>query len=198
MFTPKFIKKHNIKARKQRTSKISKDIAFLLSDVKTFLDVGAFDGMMTKKIMQGNNKLKGKGIDILVPKKTYVPVKKYNGKKIPYPDKSFDAILLIDVVHHAENPDALLKEAARVAKKYVIIKDHYYKGFIDKMILSAVDFIGNESFNIKVKFHFFKIDEWKNILRKNKLKIVNYPIEYNQKKKDIIGHVLIKVLKVKK
>lgn len=40
---------------------------------------------------------------------------------LPFPDKSFDAVLIIDVLEHLYRPDQLLTEAARVAVQYVYI-----------------------------------------------------------------------------
>lgn len=191
----KILQKHNLGARETRTTKLAKDIAVLLSDSKSFLDVGAFDGLLTKKIMKRRKGLKGKGVDILIPEKTFINVKKYDGKKIPYANNSFDATLLIDVLHHAEVPVALLKEACRVSKKHVIIKDHYYTNFFGRLILSIIDFLGNESFNIKVKFHFYRIEEWGKIFKQCNLKIINKNFRYKQKKRDLINHILVKLKK---
>jgi SAM-dependent methyltransferase len=40
----------------------------------------------------------------------------YDGKTIPFPPRTFDAALCIEVLEHAEDPDALLAEIARVLK----------------------------------------------------------------------------------
>ena len=51
--------------------------------------------------------------------------KLYDGKNIPYPDKSFDLITMYSVIHHISNDDIpiVAKEIARVCKGYLFIKD---------------------------------------------------------------------------
>ncbi len=40
----------------------------------------------------------------------------YDGKSIPFPDQSFDAIICTQVLEHADDPEILVKECARVLK----------------------------------------------------------------------------------
>jgi SAM-dependent methyltransferase len=40
----------------------------------------------------------------------------YDGKTIPFPDGSFDAGICIEVLEHAESPDLLISEVARILK----------------------------------------------------------------------------------
>ena len=56
---------------------------------------------------------------------TDIPLKIFNGTNIPYEDQSFDSVLVVEVFHHCNNPEKVLKEAIRVAKKKVIIFDMY-------------------------------------------------------------------------
>mgnify|MGYP001609288767 CR=1 FL=1 len=44
-------------------------------------------------ISSRNKKIKIKGIDVLVPKRAYIKVKRYNGKKIPFKSNSFDVVI---------------------------------------------------------------------------------------------------------
>ena len=57
----------------------------------------------------------------------------YDGKKLPFPDDSFDACFLLAVLHHTQDPEEILNEAKRVARKAIILEDIYsnraQKGF---------------------------------------------------------------------
>jgi ubiquinone/menaquinone biosynthesis C-methylase UbiE len=45
------------------------------------------------------------------------------GDALPFPDASFDAVCEFAVLHHAENPSAVVKEMLRVARRAVFICD---------------------------------------------------------------------------
>lgn len=47
----------------------------------------------------------------------------YDGKNLPFADKAFDVALLITVLHHTPDPDRVLREAGRVARRVVIQED---------------------------------------------------------------------------
>jgi SAM-dependent methyltransferase len=46
-----------------------------------------------------------------------------SGEALPFPDGSFDAVCEFAVLHHAENPSAVVKEMLRVARRAVFICD---------------------------------------------------------------------------
>ncbi|MCX5641813.1 MAG: methyltransferase domain-containing protein [Candidatus Omnitrophica bacterium] len=50
-----------------------------------------------------------------------IQVLSYDGKKIPFGDKSFDAVTCIEVLEHIEDYENLLLEMVRVARKLVFI-----------------------------------------------------------------------------
>lgn len=49
----------------------------------------------------------------------------YPGNELPFSAKSFDVVLLLTVLHHTQNPEAVLSEALRVGKRVIILEDVY-------------------------------------------------------------------------
>jgi SAM-dependent methyltransferase len=49
----------------------------------------------------------------------------FDGQHIPFGAQYFDVALLLTVLHHANEPEFLLTEAARVAKRIIVIEDTY-------------------------------------------------------------------------
>lgn len=77
------------------------------------LDVGAGDGVVTYK-------LRAKGIDnehmaVHLAQTMGVDVTYGSAYSLPFPDDSFDAVLMIDVIEHLDEPKLAIAEAKRVA-----------------------------------------------------------------------------------
>jgi len=66
-------------------------------------------------------------------------VETFDGKSIPYGDGSFDVVMFVDVIHHADQPMTLLREAARVARQAILIKDHLVEGTLAYLTLQLMD-----------------------------------------------------------
>ncbi len=47
----------------------------------------------------------------------------YDGETMPFDDGEYGTALLLTVLHHTPDPDAILKEAARVARRVIVIED---------------------------------------------------------------------------
>jgi len=96
----------------------------------------------------------------LLRPKTHIPVAKYNGTTIPFEDASFDMVMLIDVLHHTESPAALLREATRVTRRYVLLKDHFRNGVFAGATLRLMDWIGNIHHGVTLPYHYLSETEW--------------------------------------
>lgn len=59
--------------------------------------------------------------EILKQVKIKIPVVKYDGKKLPFKDNSFDIVTSIEVIEHVEKPNIMLKEINRVLRKRGIL-----------------------------------------------------------------------------
>jgi len=69
----------------------------------------------------------------------------YNGEVMPFSAKVYDTALLLTVLHHTRDPDDILKEAARIAKKIVIIED-VYDNLVMEYLTKAFDSVMNLEF----------------------------------------------------
>jgi ubiquinone/menaquinone biosynthesis C-methylase UbiE len=88
------------------------------------LDVGCGNGLLAHCLQEQRPDLTVCGIDVLLQPKCYIPIERFDGTVIPYADASFDVVTFVDVLHHADDPMGLLREAVRVTRKTLIIKDH--------------------------------------------------------------------------
>jgi SAM-dependent methyltransferase len=87
-------------------------------------------------------------------------VERFNGEVIPYEDASFDGVMFIDVLHHTQDPMVLLREATRVARKAVVIKDHTLEGLLAGPTLRAMDWIGNARYGVSLPYNYWTKREW--------------------------------------
>jgi SAM-dependent methyltransferase len=107
------------------------------------LDVGTGDGSIAKAIALHRPDIKIEGIDVLIRPSTHIPVRLFDGEHIPLSGKTVDVVSFVDVLHHTSNARILLREAARVSRRYIVIKDHLREGPFAKVTLQAMDWIGN-------------------------------------------------------
>ncbi|MCI9008961.1 MAG: class I SAM-dependent methyltransferase [Lachnospiraceae bacterium] len=94
------------------------------------------------------------GIDVFVRPETNVKVTAYDGKTIPYEDGDFDTIIIIDVLHHTDDPNLIVAEMARVSSKYVIVKDHLKSGLISYLKLCIMDYVGNAHYHVRLPYNY--------------------------------------------
>ena len=132
----------------------------LLPDQASVLDVGCGDGLLSGLIAGKRNDINVSGIDVLVRDNPAIPIKEFDGTTIPFPDKSFDIVMFVDVLHHTVDPTVLLKEAARVATKGIVIKDHLREGLLANTTLRFMDFIGNAPHGVALPYNYWTRKKW--------------------------------------
>lgn len=156
---------HDRAVFRRRVQVLSSHLAALLSHGDTVLDLGCGDGSIASAIMDKKPGLSFRGIDVLVRERTLIPVMPFDGETIPAGDKSFDWVMIVDVLHHTDNPDRLVAEAARVARKGVIIKDHLREGFAARATLRFMDWVGNKGHDVRLPYNYLSRAEWMAIFR---------------------------------
>jgi SAM-dependent methyltransferase len=99
-------------------------------------------------------------VDVLVRDSTAIPVRSFDGIRMPHADASVDVVLLVDVLHHAEDAVMLLREAARVARSTVLLKDHLREGFAAQATLRVMDWVGNARYGVRLPYSYWTHAEW--------------------------------------
>jgi SAM-dependent methyltransferase len=132
----------------------------LFPEAARVLDVGCGDGALAARIRNARSDVDVSGIDVLVRPETAIPVATFDGRKLPYADRSFDATLLVNVLHHADDPEALLAEAARVSSRWVILADHVLRGPLSRLLLRFMDDVGNRRFGVALPYDYLSEARW--------------------------------------
>lgn len=144
----------------RRVDVLSSWFAQLVPKDARILDVGSGDGLLAACICSKRPDVTVRGLDVLPRKQAYIPVEMFDGRKLPFDDGAFDAVLFVDVLHHADDPMVLLREAARVAAPWLLIKDHFLEGFAAKQRLRLMDWVGNARFGVALPFNYWTEDQW--------------------------------------
>lgn len=93
----------------------------------TVLDLGCGDGHLFELLSNKIVKKESVGLDISPEAVRKVVAKGFNARvhsfddPLPFEHSTFDHVVLLDVLEHVYDPTSLLREAARVSKKSVII-----------------------------------------------------------------------------
>jgi SAM-dependent methyltransferase len=124
------------------------------------LDLGCGDGQVAVALMQRRPELAVEGVDVLVRPVTHIPVTAYDGTTLPFADQSFDHVTIVDVLHHTDDPAAVLAEAARVARQSVVIKDHLREGWLAGPTLRLMDWVGNRGHDVRLPYNYLDGGEW--------------------------------------
>ena len=84
----------------------------------------------------------------------------YDGSHLPFESGHFDLALAVDAVHHADAPAVFLAELARVARRWIVLKDHTYETAAGASMLRVLDEIGNRRFSIRSPGRYQRGFEW--------------------------------------
>jgi len=136
-------------------------LAELIPRDASVLDVGCGDGSIAAQLRRRRSDLSLRGIDVLVRPQTQVPVDRFDGRTIPHADQSFDVVMFVDVLHHTDDPAVLLREATRVARQAVVIKDHNRDGFLSGLTLRFMDWVGNARHGVVLPYNYWPGARWR-------------------------------------
>ncbi len=152
---------HQTYGASRRARVLSRHIESLLPEGTSILDVGCGDGTLDSLIQAQRSDLAIEGVDVLLRPDTKIPVQQFDGFEIPHSDDSFDCVVFVDVLHHSRDAAQLLREAKRVARQFVVIKDHRRNGLFALQTLRFMDDIGNRRFGVDLPYNYWSHEQWR-------------------------------------
>jgi SAM-dependent methyltransferase len=144
----------------RRVTVLARHLALILPPNALVLDVGCGDGVLAALLSERRPDIRVEGVDVMVREHTAIPVRRFDGVRIPYDDKSVDVVLMVDVLHHTDDPNVLLRESTRVARAGVLIKDHVRAGFAARLTLRGMDWVGNARHGVRLPYNYWSRAEW--------------------------------------
>jgi SAM-dependent methyltransferase len=162
---------HGRYVHKRRTLVLSDWCSRLIPLNSKVLDVGCGDGRLARLIAEKRPDISIRGIDVLQRNDAVIPIDTFDGKSIPYGEGSFDVVMFVDVLHHASQPMTLLREAVRVARHAIVIKDHIAEGRLAHLTLRVMDWVGNARHGVALPYDYWSLAKWHRVFDKLGLRI---------------------------
>lgn len=144
----------------RRVRVLAEHLCALIPQGVSVLDVGSGDGLLGSVVVARRPDLTWVALDTLARASTHLPIRTFDGSHLPFDDRSFDFVLFVDVLHHAEDAMVLLREATRVARQGLVIKDHLREGLLADATLRFMDWVGNARFGVSLPYHYWNASEW--------------------------------------
>lgn len=138
------------------------------------LDLGAGTGWVGKRLAERKN-CDVSLVDVLDCNETDLPLTVYDGRTIPFADKTFDVVTLVFVLHHAVNQEEILSEAARVARAKIILVEDTPKNAMERCIDRACDAIMSFEHGFSNPATYRSVEEWRTVFR-----TLGLPLTYEQ------------------
>jgi ubiquinone/menaquinone biosynthesis C-methylase UbiE len=123
------------------------------------------------------------GVDIKDNRIFPISFKIINGKSLPFPENSFDVVLINYVLHHSGDPTLLLKEAKRVTRGKIIVYEDLPEGLLSGIFCKIHGISFDKIFKNPNQTSFKSEREWEEIFKKIGLNIIfkrrksNFPVK---------------------
>jgi SAM-dependent methyltransferase len=152
---------HGRLVHRRRVRVIADVLARWLPEQGLVIDVGCGDGLVAAQIHARRPGLRIEGYDVLARADAAIPVHRFDGRRLPLADRAVDAVLLVDVLHHCESPGEMLKEAMRVSRGTVLVKDHRLSHPGARALLTAMDWVGNRPHGVVLPYNYWDEKAWR-------------------------------------
>jgi SAM-dependent methyltransferase len=151
---------HQALVHQRRVRVLAAALAARLPPSAAVLDIGCGDGTIASLIAQARPDISIAGVDVLVRPDCRIKCSPFDGSTLPFSANSFDVCMLVDVLHHTTNVRVLLREAARVARTNVLLKDHLSENLLEHLTLRFMDWVGNRPHGVVLPYNYQSLAQW--------------------------------------
>jgi SAM-dependent methyltransferase len=151
---------HHAFVFQRRTRVLAELLAAQVPRRASVLDVGCGDGTIASLMMQLRADISIEGVEFMLRPSCKIECHSFDGARLPYPDASFDVCLFVDVLHHMQDPMTLLREAVRVTRDFVLLKDHLDENILDDITLRFMDWVGNRPHGVLLMYNYLGRKQW--------------------------------------
>lgn len=159
----------------RRLRELVRSITPHLHEGDVVLDVGCGSGALGKAIMNSQVRPQGvrvQGLERVRHTAELIEIHRYDGVAFPYADKTYDVLILADVLHHESDCDGLLRECIRVTRRLIIIKDHQVQGLLSQQRISLLDWAANHPYGVACIYKYKTPAEWTDFHRRHGLAVI--------------------------
>jgi methionine biosynthesis protein MetW len=169
----------------------------MIEDAKSVLDVGCGDGLFLSSLQTKGIKVAGidiseEGVKKCQEKGIDARVHDIALEKLPYPDASFDTVVMLDILEHVYAPEVLLEEAIRVSKNHVILGVPNFSSLPARLQVLRGK-VPENNLPHKGHIYWFNYPVLMKLLKSHDLKVEKMSYNTIWEKKPIIGGIMKKL-----
>jgi ubiquinone/menaquinone biosynthesis C-methylase UbiE len=168
---------HQAFVHQRRVRVLAAALAAQIPPSASVLDIGCGDGTISGLIAESRPDISIKGVEVLVRPGCRIECFPFDGSTLPFPDASFDVCMLVDVLHHTRDVRVLLREAARVSRNGVLLKDHLSENVFDHATLRFMDWVGNRPHGVTLTYNYQNRAQWNAHFAACGLKVATFTTE---------------------
>jgi SAM-dependent methyltransferase len=128
------------------------------------LDFGCGDGWFAYRFEEDDWANQVVAVDVASRQHPFTNVQLYDGRNLPFEDRSFELSYGIDALHHCEDPRQSLEDLLRCTGKLLLLKDHTHRSWAGWLALAALDEIGNRRFRVASRYRYQRGWDWLSII----------------------------------
>jgi SAM-dependent methyltransferase len=158
----------------RRVHVLAESLAARILPRASVLDVGCGDGTIATLIHARVPGSTLRGVEIAPRPDCKIECTGFDGRILPHASASIDVCMFVDVLHHTLEPEALLSEARRVSRRFVLIKDHVSENWLDFKTLQLMDWVGNRPHGVVLPYNYKSRGQWDAYFTASGLKVCDW------------------------